>query len=129
LEGGEGRPAGVAERGKPALVVHVHEWDLSISLSGGDADESLASAPLRYGQRVIGAITLSKLGIGQFDEDDLRLLGVLAGHASVSLENARLYESLRKEADNAKAWLEFADAVSEARSVEGIGTETVRTVA
>ena len=78
---------------------------------------------------MIGAITLSKLGIGQFDEDDLRLLEVLAGHASVSLENARLYDSLRKEAENAKAWLEFADAVSEARSVEGIGAETVRTVA
>ena len=38
----------------------------------------------------------------------------LAGHASVALENARLYESLRREAENAKAWLEFADAVSEA---------------
>ena len=71
---------------------------------------------------------MSKLGIGQFDEDDLRLLEVLAGHASVALENARLYESLRREAENATAWLEFADAVSEARSVEAIGDETVRTV-
>ena len=85
--------------------------------------------PLRYGQRVIGVITLAKLGVGQFDEDDLRLLEVLAGHASVALENARLYGSLRREADNAKAWLEFADAVSEARSVDDIGGETVRTVA
>ena len=51
---------------------------------------------------------------------------MLAGHASVALENARLYESLRREAENAKAWLEFADAVSEARSVEEIGDETVR---
>ena len=76
---------------------------------------------------MIGAITISKLGVGQFDEDDLRLLEVLAGHASVALENARLYESLRREADNAKAWLEFADAVSEARSIEAIGDETVRT--
>ena len=94
-----------------------------------DADESLASAPLRYGPRVIGAITISKLGIAQFDEDDLRLLEVLAGHASVSLENARLYESLRREAENAKAWLEFSDAVTEARTVEAIGDQTVRSVA
>ena len=72
---------------------------------------------------------MSKLGVGQFDEDDLRLLEVLAGHASIALENARLYESLRREAENATVWLEFADAVSEARSVEEIGGETVRTVA
>src|SRR4029079_16408696 len=82
----------------------------------------------RYGHEVIGVITLSKLGIGQFDEDDLRLLEVLAGHASIALQNARLYDSLRREADNAKAWLDFADAVSEARSVDEIGGETVRNV-
>ena len=128
LQLGQGLTGHVAVSGKPALVPNVRESDLCASVTGKEADESLASAPLRYGQRVIGAITLSKLGIGQFDEDDLRLLEVLAGHASVSLENARLYDSLRKEADNAKAWLEFADAVSEARSVEGIGAETVRTV-
>ncbi len=129
LELGQGLTGYVAESGKPALVPNVRESDICTNVTGNDADESLASAPLRYGQRVIGAITLSKLGIGQFDEDDLRLLEVLAGHASVSLENARLYDSLRKEADNAKAWLEFADAVSEARSVDAIGAETTRTVA
>jgi putative methionine-R-sulfoxide reductase with GAF domain len=125
---GQGLTGHVAVSGKPALIPNTRESEICTSVTGEEADESLASAPLRYGQRVIGAITLSKLGIGQFDEDDLRLLEVLAGHASVSLENARLYDSLRKEAENAKAWLEFADAVSEARSVEGIGAETVRTV-
>jgi diguanylate cyclase (GGDEF)-like protein len=128
LELGQGLTGDVALSGKPALVANVRDSELCLSLTDTEADESLASAPLRYGQRVIGAITLSKLGIGQFDEDDLRLLEVLAGHASVALENARLYDSLRMEAENAKAWLEFADAVSEARSVEAIGTETVRTV-
>jgi diguanylate cyclase (GGDEF)-like protein len=128
LELGEGLTGHVALTGKPALVANARESELCMKVGSSDPDESLASAPLRYGHRVIGAITLSKLGIGQFDEHDLRLLEVLAGHASVSLENARLYDSLRQEAENAKAWLEFADAVSEARSVEAIGAETVRTV-
>jgi diguanylate cyclase (GGDEF)-like protein len=126
---GQGLSGHVALTGKPALVPNVRASDLALPLTDDDADESLASAPLRYGQRVIGAITLCKLGVAQFDEDDLRLLEVLAGHASVSLENARLYDSVRQEAENAKAWLEFADALSEARSVEAIGEETVRTVA
>jgi diguanylate cyclase (GGDEF)-like protein len=126
---GEGLTGYVAESGKPMLVANASESDICLQVSESPGDESLAAVPLRYGQRVIGAIMLSKLGIGQFDEDDLRLLEVLAGHASVALENARLYESLRREADNAKAWLDFADAVSEARSVEDVGDETVRTVA
>ena len=129
LRVGEGLTGHVVETGKPALVDNAQESEIAVWVTGNEGDESLASAPLRYGPRVIGAITISKLGIGQFDEDDLRLLEVLAGHASVSLENARLYASLRREAENAKAWLEFADAVTEARSVEGIGEETVRTIA
>ena len=58
--------------------------------------------PLNYGTRVIGAIVISKLGLDQFDEDDLRLLEVLAGHAAVALENARLYEAQRREAESAQ---------------------------
>ena len=125
---GEGLTGHVAETGKPMLVANVLESDICIQLTEGAGDESLASVPLRHGQRVIGAITMSKLGVGQFDDDDLRLLEVVAGHASVALENARLYESARREAENATAWLEFSDALSEARSVEAVGDETVSTI-
>ena len=63
--------------------------------------------PLRYGSRVVGVIVVSKLGLDQFDEDDVRLLEVLAGHAAVAVENARLYESARREAESATSLLEF----------------------
>ncbi|MEP7224900.1 MAG: GAF domain-containing protein [Actinomycetota bacterium] len=129
LELGQGLTGLVAETGKPMLIPNASESDVCLQVSESPGDESLAAVPLRYGQRVIGVIMLSKLGIGQFDEADLRLLEVLAGHASIALENARLYESLRREVDNAKVWLDFADAVSEARSVDAVGDETVRTVA
>jgi diguanylate cyclase (GGDEF)-like protein len=76
-------------------------------------DESVIATPLRYGSRVIGVILISKLGLDQFDEDDVRLLEVLAGHASVALENARLYEAQRREAENARATAETAGALLE----------------
>jgi len=110
------------------LVANVLESDICKQLTEGAGDESLASVPLRHGQRVIGTITMSKLGVGQLDDDDLRLLEAVSGQASVALENARLYESARREAENATAWLEFSDALSEARSVEAVGDETVRTI-
>jgi GAF domain-containing protein len=85
--------------------------------------------PLRHGSRVNGVVFLSQLGLDRFDENDVRLLEVLAGYAAVALENAHLYESLRREAEHAKAWLEFADEVSAAGSVEGMIDTVVVTVA
>jgi GAF domain-containing protein len=125
---GEGVTGRVAETGKPILVANVLESDLCLRLQDDVGPESLASVPLRYGQRVIGTITMAKLGVEQFDDDDLRLLEVVAGHAAVALENARLYASARREAENATVWLEFSDALSEARSVEAVGDGTVETI-
>ena len=112
------------------LVANALECEFAIQIPGTEpVDESVIAVPLRYGARVTGVVFLSKLGVGQFDESDLRLLEVLAGYASVSLENARLYESLRLEADHAKAWLEFADAISDAESAEQIAEETAKATA
>ena len=70
-------------------------------------EESLLAVPLRYGSQVVGVIVVSKLGLDQFDEDEVRLLEVLAGHAAVAIENARLFEAARREAESATALLEF----------------------
>jgi diguanylate cyclase (GGDEF)-like protein len=127
---GQGLTGYVAETGRPMLVANALESEQGMQIPGTEPlDESVVAVPLRYGTRVIGVIFLSKLGTNQFDENDLRLLEVLAGYASVALENARLYESLRREADNAKAWLEFADAMSAAGSPAEIGSEAVTTIA
>jgi PAS domain S-box-containing protein len=48
-------------------------------------------------------VTLSKLGIDQFDHDDLRALEVLASHAAVAIENARSLERERDSAASARA--------------------------
>ena len=123
-EGITGRAAATAE---PQLVPNTLECEYAVMIPGTHLiEESLVAVPLCYGARVNGVIVMSKLGIGQFDEDDVRLLEVLAGHASVALENARLYEAQRREADHLKALLEFTGAISQATTPEAIGEETVR---
>ncbi len=123
-EGITGRAASTAE---PQLVANTLECEFAVIIPGTHAiEESLVAVPLCYGTRVIGVVVISKLGVDQFDEDDVRLLEVLAGHASVALENARLYEAQRREADHLKALLEFTGAISEAATPEQIGQETVR---
>jgi diguanylate cyclase (GGDEF)-like protein len=123
---GEGITGRAAETAEPQLVGNTLECEFAVIIPGTHAiEESLVAVPLCYGTRVIGVVVISKLGIDQFDEDDVRLLEVLAGHASVALENARLYEAQRREADHLKALLEFTGAISEAATPEEIGHETV----
>jgi diguanylate cyclase (GGDEF)-like protein len=127
---GEGITGHVAASGRPLLVPNALDCEHTVHIPGTPkVDESLIAVPLRYGARSIGVIFLSKLGVDQFDGDDLRLLEVLGGHAAVALENARLYEAVRREAENAKAWLEFADVLATAGSLEEISEQTVTTVA
>jgi hypothetical protein len=88
----------VAETGRSLLLANAMDCEFAVTIPNTeDIDESVVAVPLKYGSRVSGVVVISKLGVAQFDEDDVRLLEVLAGHASVALENARLYEAERKE--------------------------------
>jgi diguanylate cyclase (GGDEF)-like protein len=127
---GEGITGRVAETGEPMRVGNTLECRYAVMIPGTHLiEESQIAVPLRYGARVIGVIGISKLGVDQFDEDDVRLLEVLAGHASVALENARLYEAQRREAAHLKDLLEFTGAISQAETADAIGAETVAAVA
>jgi diguanylate cyclase (GGDEF)-like protein len=124
---GEGITGRAAATGEPQLVGNTLECDYAFMIPGTHTiEESLVAVPLCYGARVIGVVVISKLGVDQFDEDDVRLLEVLAGHASVALENARLYEAQAREADHLKALLEFTGAITRATTPEAIGEEAVR---
>jgi diguanylate cyclase (GGDEF)-like protein len=123
---GHGITGRVAETGEPLLIGDAARCELAERIAGtAQIEESLIVVPLRFGARVTGVIVISKLGIDQFDADDLRLLEVLAGHVSVALENARLYEIQRREAEIAKALLELGREVAEAVGVSEIAERVV----
>jgi HD-GYP domain-containing protein (c-di-GMP phosphodiesterase class II)/putative methionine-R-sulfoxide reductase with GAF domain len=118
---GRGITGRVAETGMSLLVGDAAQHELGEQIEGtAEIEESLLAVPLKYGTRVTGVIVISKLGLHQFDADDLRLLEVMAGHASVALENARLYEAQRREAESAKALLEFSRDLAEAVGIADV---------
>jgi HD-GYP domain-containing protein (c-di-GMP phosphodiesterase class II) len=118
---GEGITGRVAQTGESLLIGDAANCDFARILPGTDSiDESQVVVPLTFGTRVVGVIVISKLGLNQFDEDDVRLLEVLAGHAAVALENASLYESARREADRATALLEFSRQLSSAEDLDAV---------
>ncbi len=124
---GRGITGRVAETGEPLLVGDAAHCEFGEQIAGtARIEESILAVPLVFGSRVTGVLVISKLGLDQFDADDLRVMEVLAGHASVSLENARLYEAQRREAENATALLEFGRDVAAADGLAEVAGLVVR---
>ncbi|MGZ8688096.1 MAG: diguanylate cyclase, partial [Gaiellaceae bacterium] len=118
---GVGITGHVAETGEPFLTGDAANCGIGHHIAGtAQIAESLLAIPLRYGQQVVGVIVISKLGRDQFDADDVRLLEVLAGHASVALVNAQLYEAQRREAESAKALLELSRELSSVTDLDAV---------
>ena len=70
---------------------------MTIPGTEADLDESMLLAPLVFEERVLGVIVLSKLGLGQFSDDDLRLLVIYAAFAAQAIANADATEQLRQQ--------------------------------
>src|SRR5690242_6131137 len=87
---GHGFTGWVGEHGEPLLIDDANADPRGASIPGtDDVDESMLVVPMRYDDAVVGVITLSKLGLNQFDGHDLRLLSILADQAATALESAR----------------------------------------
>ncbi len=123
---GYGVTGHVANTGEALLVGNAARSEFGEQIAGTvEIEESLLVVPLTFGARTTGVIVISKLGLDQFDEDDLRVMEVLAGHASVALENARLYEAQRREAESATALLEFSRELAEAQGIAEVARRVV----
>jgi diguanylate cyclase (GGDEF)-like protein len=87
---GHGFTGWVGEHGEALLVPDANADPRGATIPGtDDVDESMLVVPMRYDDVVVGVITLSKLGLNQFDTHDLRLLSILADQAATALESAR----------------------------------------
>jgi diguanylate cyclase (GGDEF)-like protein/excisionase family DNA binding protein len=62
-----------------------------------DLDESMLLAPMLFDDQVLGVLVLSKLGLDQFSDDDLRLLVIYASFAAQAMANADATERLRDQ--------------------------------
>jgi diguanylate cyclase (GGDEF)-like protein len=113
LKVGEGVTGRVVATGEPLLIGDAARCPFALQIAGTEQiEESLLAVPLLHHTTAVGAIVVSKLGLAQFDAEDLRLLEVLAGHAAGALANAQLYEAARREAESAKALLQLSRELS-----------------
>ncbi|HEX7463855.1 MAG TPA: GAF domain-containing protein, partial [Actinomycetota bacterium] len=124
---GVGITGHVAETGESLLTPDARQVPFAVLIPGtADVLESILAVPLLCGDRATGVIMLSNLGYDKFDEEDMRLLEVLAAHAAVAFENARLFQMEREAAETSSALLGLSQALT---GVHDVATALARSVA
>jgi PAS domain S-box-containing protein len=118
---GEGFTGHAVELGRTYYAPDALHDDVGVQIEGtSEIDESILVVPLKLGERATGAIVLSNLGIDQFDEEDIRVVEVLASHAAVAFENARLLHKEREAAQMASALLVLSQTLTGAHDIETV---------
>jgi diguanylate cyclase (GGDEF)-like protein len=94
---GQGFTGWVAKHAVPLRIDDANRDPRGATIPGtDDVDESMLVVPMIHDEHVVGVITLSKLGLGRFDDDDLRLLTILGDQAAIALESARNLATARQ---------------------------------
>jgi signal transduction histidine kinase len=86
----------VVRRRKPVQVYNVQEHDAfqHIELAKQDGLVSLLSAPMVFGQSVVGALSVYTGEPYRYSTQDIKILSTLASLAAIAIENARLHEKM-----------------------------------
>jgi signal transduction histidine kinase/ActR/RegA family two-component response regulator len=106
LKLGEGITGGVAAAGRGEYVNRAEDDPRALDVPGTpDESSSLLCVPLLTRERVIGVITLVRIGSERrfFVEEDLGLATLFAAQCTAAITNARMYEQVKLAYDELRA--------------------------
>jgi signal transduction histidine kinase len=122
IPSGKGIAGWVAERERPLLVPDAKEdprFDTDIDERNGFETKSILCLPLKATSKLIGVLEIiNKLDNTPFTEEDTFLLSIFAYHATVAIENARLYSELK---DNLEEEAQVQKQLAEYDKTEALG--------
>ncbi|RJP47309.1 MAG: GAF domain-containing protein [Anaerolineaceae bacterium] len=95
---GEGVTGSVAAHGQAEIVNDMQNDQRAVQVNGTpDEDEAIMFAPLKLGGRVIGVMSVKRLGLERpFFPSDLELLKAFASMSASAVSNARLFEATQQ---------------------------------
>ncbi|HSS35725.1 MAG TPA: GAF domain-containing protein, partial [Patescibacteria group bacterium] len=110
---GEGLTSRILTTGMPLLLNRdEHFTELGTRPIGVPA-RSYLGVPIKAGEAVIGVISVqSTQEAGRFGEADERLLSTIAANVGTAIQNARLYEEMRRRADEMAALADVGREIS-----------------
>jgi signal transduction histidine kinase/ActR/RegA family two-component response regulator len=100
LNVGEGITGTVALTGRGEIVNSAEDDPRAAHVPGTPPEESaLMCVPMIAREKVLGVITLARLGRRSFEQSDLELAALFADQCSTALANARIFDQLRSAYD------------------------------
>lgn len=95
---GNGLPGRVAELRQPIMLDDYHSWEGRSNFYEHLPIRAIVGVPMIYGGELIGVLLVEEVGEStrRFNENDTRLLSLLAGQAASAVHNARLYEQVQR---------------------------------
>jgi PAS domain S-box-containing protein len=100
LELGQGMVGWVGRHGQSLLANDVQAEPRYVNLYPDQVPtQSELSVPIRVGGQVVGVLDVQSPQLNAFDENDALVIETLADQVAVAIENARLYEQARQDAE------------------------------
>ncbi|HEX7587027.1 MAG TPA: GAF domain-containing protein, partial [Anaerolineae bacterium] len=90
---------------------------------------AILALPLKAGDQVRGVMNIAFSQAHQFDDNELRVLELLADQATIALENARLFGETRRHADRLAVVNHIASAVNQTLDMDKLVEVIYREVA
>lgn len=113
LKVGHGITGWVAEHRVPESLPDAAADPRANTIPGTDPeiDESMLLAPMVFEDSVLGVLVLSKLGLNQFTDDDLRLLVIYASFAAQAMAHADATERLQRQLQSRRDLLQITETI------------------
>jgi PAS domain S-box-containing protein len=120
--GEEGITGWVAGSGEPLLVNDITQETRYAGPIAGEHGRTAAelAVPIIIEGRTVGVLDVQSATRGAFDAEDVQLIQTLAGHLSVSIQNAQLYGGIRAERDAVELLYQVGQELSGAMEMEEV---------
>ena len=115
---GMGITGWVAQSGEPFLCTDVSKEEKYYRLDERVVAEM--AAPLTEGGRTVGALNVDSCSVNAFNDEDLRLLVLMANEASRVLENMWMVQQLRKKAGQLQSLVLLSQDISGTRKFDEV---------
>jgi signal transduction histidine kinase len=124
---GQGLAGLVAQTGEPLLLNDADRDPRGHHIQGTPViDESFMAVPLKIKNRLIGVISVVKMGLNQFGEKDLEMLSTFASSVAIALENNRLYLEVEKRRKLMESLNNALRSISQKIEIEELLKELLR---
>ncbi len=124
---GAGLTATVVQEGKSIVINNASEHPFyqtkEAKVWGINA---IAGFPLKHGDKVIGAFTITYLSAHSFTDDELLLLNLLAKQAAVAIKNAALFADTQRGLRDMSALVDMAKQVTGNLKLQSVLQTTVQ---